>query len=339
MAIIVATTASSTAEARLRRLRAAPGPSTDVHDRRRERDRGAGHLDRLERERAAAGGDPRSVSSATARVPRGRRNRAAPERRSCRRHGRRRPGCLRRGRPDGDRRRDRGIEPDAERAARNPPGEVARTSTDCCWPAESVRYAGSKSRRTGVALDRDERSRRPTWPPVRRRGLRLACGGTCCFGEGVAASPEDVRGALPGARLMPGIGVGCGCGCGLRAACAACLGRRAGPAAARRDPGPAAESPRAACLVRDVRVCPDVDRPQVFLGDVRNPDDVRRQRQNEIGRLAVGLHLGEDPADDGMSPMNGIVSSAFDLSAVEAGEEVRLRRPSGGYSRKSSASR
>ena len=183
----------------------------------------------------------------------------------------------------------------SKRIATVPPvgaaADVARTRIDCCAPTPARRTRGSKSRERLVrARVGGRRTSAATVDAPETRTGTSDCGGTCACGEpggGVGRRRlEDVgrrraRNAQRWNRRRLGRGL-----------------RRHRVALARRRhlraPGCCSNGPLVArrvldaraALVRDVRVGADEVRRHVLLGHVRDPDDVRRQRQDEVGRLA-----------------------------------------------------
>ena len=244
---MAATTASSTiVKPRLaarRDLARSRRASSDVDHRRRERDRRAGHLDRLEGERRRGRRrSPRSVISATARVPE--RSAESGSSRTTSLPARCWPSAVpcapvRTGRTD-DRRGDGRIEADRERPAREASGR-GRADQDRLLLARrrASRYAGSKSRSTGVPLsDGGDRhgGGRGRLDAVRRAltGLRLGRHLGLRRRRGRRRRPEDVRRGAAGREVDPRVRRR---GAPAAAACAAPAGGRAAARRARRPGG------------------------------------------------------------------------------------------------------
>ena len=317
---MVATTASSTiVKPRLiggrRRPRSAGGSCSGAisSDGRpppaRVVDRRAGHLDRLEGQVARPGAMPRSVTSAMARVPVRSGEAGSSSTTACRSMCRRpaplslpRIGFARRPR----RRRDRSAPRTCRRGS--PPRTSRARGSAAAGPTASARYAGSKSRRTGVPSPTATRAEldADAARPSEGASAFLLCG-TCslrltgaahlataarrvaagrCRSEPLAGReswrpaagwrlPRRRRRALPGGWTRPGWH----CSNGPWSRCGF--------------------STRGRALIRDVGVGADVDGHQVLFGHVGDPDDVRRQRQDEVRRLASGLDVREDAPDHG----------------------------------------
>ena len=208
-----------------------------------------------------------------------------------------------------------GIERRASPAdARPAPGRRPRRATSKVSPARDADLGteSSASRDVGgaaAAAVRPRGSPRPGRPSDSRRRRRWgrAAGSSRWpgFGVGLAAAAARTgrsgrRPARAGARRRAGFPAGAG-PAAAAAAAAGSAPRASPPALLRRlveRPLGLRLDARAAAAEGDVRLGADPDRQQVGLGDVGGADDVRRQRQHDVGALAVHRGLAEQAAED-----------------------------------------